>query len=530
MITTILISILFAIFSTSVMTYITIATPIGPWMGPTLAMLGILGMRCIGHFTTNNLLYAVSAGSIGGILATAFGFSFPTYYFLDPVAFDAFMQKPFLACSVMASLALAGGLLAWWLSWHIKKTLLHDQELPFPVGVLVYKIASAAHEVGNLKRLLAGALTTSVYCALQVKTWMQGYVIPAVVTVLPASRLGLLKIPAIQFSMGYLPMLWAIGFIAGSMITVPLLIGTLTRIFFTDIVQALYFSHISSADFILAFCSGMVVAGACGGLIDTPRQLFAFFSKQRSAKTSESALSVRALMLSPFFMITVAVVIGVLSYFELSFAAQAYTIFFTLVCAYQIAAIAGKIGLALLGRFATFVMLPGLVIFGFTGLQATVVATLVEACGGVTTDILFGQRAAALASLSSRRMFYFQLLGIVVSSITMAFVFWLLVTHFQLGSELLFAERGQARALLVKAVTFDYGVLALGVLYGFVLKKIKVHPMLVLGGLLMPLSLSLGLVIGGLSSLVVADQERWEPFCSGMFAANALWMVWQALW
>lgn len=529
MITTIVTSIIFAIFSTSVMTYITLATPIGPWMGPTLAMLGILGIRCIGHFTTNNLLYAVSAGSIGGILATAFGFSLPTYYFLNPEHFNSVMAQPVLACSIITALALAGGLLAWWLSLHIKKTLLYEQELPFPVGVLVYNIASSVHEIGSLKRLLAGFLSTSVYCALQIKRWF-GTLIPSSWTLFSSARIGLIKIPAVQFSMTYLPMLWAIGFIAGSMITVPLLIGTLTRIFFTDIVQVLYFPAISDAEFILAFCSGMVVAGACGGLIDTPRQLYSFFNKQRAVVKKREATKWHSIFVSWQCWLALGTACAVLTYFQFSLVAQLYIIFFTLLCAYQIAAIAGKIGLALLGRFATFVMLPGLVIFGFTGLQATVVATLVEVCGGVTTDIMFGQRAASLAQLSPKRMFYFQLLGIVVSSVTLAVVFWLLVTHFQLGSELLFAERGQARALLVKAVTFDYTVLALGMVYGFVLKKCKANPMLVLGGLLMPLPLSLGLVLGGLSSHLVTNKEKWEPFCSGMFAANALWMVFQALW
>ncbi len=529
MIMTIITSILFAIFSTSVMTYITLATPIGPWMGPTLAMLGIVIVRCFSHFTTSKLLYAVSAGSIGGILATAFGFSLPTYYFLDSNAFVDLMQRPLLACSLIGMLALSGGLLAWWLSLHIKKTLLYDQDLSFPVGVLVYNIASSAHEVGNLQRLLAGFFSTSLYCLLQIKRWF-GTLVPSMITVFPSWRIGILKIPALQFSMTYLPMLWAIGFIAGGMITVPLLIGTLTRIFFTDVIQALYFPTIRDADFTLAFCSGMVVAGAFGGLIDTPRQLFDFFKNQQTTTKKRDGQGWRALLFSWQCLLAFGTAISVLTYFEFSALAQLYILFFTLLCAYQIAAIAGKIGLAQLGRWATFVMLPGLVIFGFTGLQATVVATLVEACGGVTTDILFGQRAASLAQLPARRMFYFQLLGIVVSSITLAIVFWLLVTHFQLGSELLFAERGQARALLVKAVTFDYTVLALGVVYGIILKKCKVSPMLVLGGLLMPLSLSLGLVFGGLSSSLVSKKEEWEPFCSGMFAANALWMVFQALW
>ncbi len=529
MITTILVSILFAIFSTSVMTYITIATPIGPWMGPTLAMLGILLIRVFGHFTTSNLLYAVSAGSIGGILATSFGFSLPTYYFIDPIAFNDFMAHPLHACPVIAALALAGGLLAWWLSWHIKKTLVDDQQLPFPVGVLVYKTANAVHEVTHLRRLLAGFFSTCVFCALQIKSFMHRYVLPSTVTFTQSYQVGLIKLPAIQFSMAYLPTLWAIGFIAGSMITVPLLVGTLSRIFITDVIQAWYFPTITNAEFILAFCSGMVIAGALSGLIEAPHQLMNFFKKQKAAGSYHEGMQY-AVFASWKFVVALVLSCVVLSYFHLSFMAQLYTLFFTVVCAYQIAAIAGKIGLAQLGRWATFVMLPGLVIFGFTGLQATVVATLVEACGGVTTDILFGQKTASLANLSSKRMFYFQLLGIIVSSLTLAIIFWLLVTHFQLGSEVLFAERGQARALLVKAVTFDYTVLALGFLYGFILKKMKANPMLVLGGLLMPLSLSLGLVIGGFSSRLVADREAWEPFCSGMFAANALWMVAQALW
>ena len=76
---------------------------------------------------------------------------------------------------------------------------------------------------------------------------------------------------------------------------------------------------------------------------------------------------------------------------------------------------------------------------------------------------------------------------------------------------------------------FNYIVLGLGFLFGFVLKRVRLNPLLVLGGLLMPLNITIGLVIGGMATLLVKDKEEYFPFWSGVFAANSLWMVFQAL-
>jgi len=49
--------------------------------------------------------------------------------------------------------------------------------------------------------------------------------------------------------------------------------------------------------------------------------------------------------------------------------------------------------------------------------------------------------------------------------------------------------------------------------------------MLVLGGLLMPINITLGLVVGGLFALLPTDREEWYPFWSGVFAGNSIWML-----
>ncbi len=521
---TVICAILFSVFSTSVLTYISIATPIGPWMGPTLALCAVFFARFFPSFTSSRIICAAAAGSLGGIMATAFGFSFPTIYFLDKPFFQAWVQHPTSFILSVAALACVAGLLGLWVASLAQRSLLHEQQLTFPVGVLVYKIAYAADNKGSLRQLVGGFVGTVAYCIVQATQWFQRF-IPATVTFTQPYRLGPLALPAIQCNMSILPMLWAIGFIAGSMITIPLLVGTLSKIFILDLLNQWCFPHLSVSTFLFAFCSGMVVIGALSSLLAMPKQLFDFVKKtvQKDAPvTSDTAVL--------WALIPVLVVVGLFFWwFNFPFLSQIYITFFSVICAYQIAVFAGKVGLAPLGRFATFVMVPGMLLFGLDALQITILATFVEACGGIATDGLFGKKAGMLANVEQRTITNYQILGIFVCSITVGVVMWLLVSHFELGSSTLFAERAQGRALLVDAAKFDYYVLACGALYGLLLKKLGFNPMLVLGGLLMPLSLTLGLVFGGLSSSLVGKEVDYEPLCSGMFAANSLCMIFQAL-
>ena len=45
------------------------------------------------------------------------------------------------------------------------------------------------------------------------------------------------------------------------------------------------------------------------------------------------------------------------------------------------------------------------------------------------------------------------------------------------------------------------------------------------GGIIMPNSITLCLVLGGLISLIPKDKERYLPLCSGIFASESLWIL-----
>jgi hypothetical protein len=218
-----------------------------------------------------------------------------------------------------------------------------------------------------------------------------------------------------------------------------------------------------------------------------------------------------------------------LTWFKFNFLFQLYLVAFTAICTYQLLIIGGELGLAPVARFATFVMMPALLFFNATDIHVTLISTFVEVCGGVAVDVLFGRKFARLSNLETKKVRAFQWLGLVVSALSVGVLFWILITKFGLGSAELIAQRSQTRALTVRFQNFDFYSMILGALYGALLKDFKISPIMVLGGVLMPLEWAIALIIGGTISSLMKNAEEYQPFWSGVFAANSIAMIIKAL-
>ena len=529
---TVFISILLSIFSTIVMSYVALATPIGPWIAPTLVFIALLCSRLCTRMTTASITYAVSAGSVGGILATACAFSFPTIYFLDPITFNSWMSAPLFFIGMLGIFSFLAGAFGFLIADMMQKTVLQEQSLSFPVGQLIYKMILAQDQIHKAYELMIGFCASALFSFLQAGSCLLSRaIIPKTVTLLPALQLSLFSLPRLAVNLDIAPMVWAIGFVTGHVIALPLAVGACATIFVANPVQKIFFTHLSSMEFTLAFCSGIVLFITLMSLIGMPQQII------RGMKNGIARAHEQNDMIKQFFnrkslifaVFALGGIILFLSYFAFPLHVQLYLIVCSGITTYQIAAIAGRIGLALLGRFATFVMVPAMLIFNLNYAQLIFIATFVEMSGGVAADLLFSRKCAQLSDLSNSMMRRYQLLGLIVASMSIGIVFWLLITHFGLGSPELFAYRAQSRQLLIQAQQFDYKVVIIGGLFGMLLQHAKLNPMLVLGGLLMPLDMTLGLVVGGALAYLVRDKEVWYPLWSGIFAGNSICMLLRAL-
>lgn len=529
---TILIACVLSVFSTTVMCYISIATPIGPWIGPTLVLTAMIIYRSIGlrrMYTSGNLALVTCAGSIGGILATAIGFSFPTLYFLDKPFFNQLLEHPWYFSSMMSIFCLISGGFALAIANGLQVKLIEQDNLSFPVGKLIHKMIAAHQGAQKAYELMLGFISSFVFSLL--RTGIKGVgILPSSYTLIKSRVWGFFVLPAIRIDVSIWPMLLAIGFVTGHVIALPLLIGALTKIIIADPVNIYFFKSVPESEFILAFCSGMVLCGVISSFIKLPASIMKGIKSHSHNGLSDFVKNIvgNSRFIVPLVLWLVAVV-GLFVYYQFSLLALLFVIIASSVCVYEVAVIAGEIGIAPLGRFATFVMVPAMLMFNLNYMQLVLIATFVELTGGVACDVLFGRKIAQLSHVDQRAIERFQYIGLIVSSLSVGIVFWLLSTSLGLGSDSFFAYKAQSRQLLIQAKTFNYVVLLVGCVFGYILSWLRINAMLVLGGLLMPLTISLGLIVGGLGALWTKNKEELYPFWSGVFAANSIWMLLRAI-
>lgn len=527
MIFNIVMIILFSLFSTAILSYISMAVALGPWMESTIVLLASLVMVIAARTWSiaqrnESLVYITAGASVGSMVATGCAFAFPTLYFLDAAWFTSIFSNFWHFFILMAGISLLAGGLAIVLANIFEKKLIEQDALSFPVGELAYKLITAQNNLQKAVQLGVGFLLSSFYC---IGMWLLGFA--KRIMLVPPITYKYIKFCGFSLPLVELPMLWAIGFIAGHVIAVPLLVGLLINILILTPAHGCYFSYLNPLDFNVAFASGIVVYGALMSLLDLPK-LAVTFLKNRPLIVNAKIHIFNKNMLGQWIVL-LAIMMVFLSNVAFSLPSQFYLLVCTIACAYQLAIIGGKIGMAPMGRFATMVMMPGLFIFGYDALQVTIVATFVEVCGGVVVDVLFGRKMAYMAGVDRKKVIIYQWLGLLVSALSIGIFFWLLINNLGLGTEKLIAQRARLRALLLGVQKFDFFALILGALVGAILKDFKLNPVMVLGGILMNPNWSFILVISGLSTYLCKDCEEQYPLWSGVFAANSLWMIVQAL-
>lgn len=521
---------LLSIFSTAIMSYISMATPIGPWIAPTLALITMIIARGLPRFFNScDAALSVVSASVGGILATACGFSFPALYFLQKPLFESWLAAPWIFIGILAGLSVTAGCLAFWLADILEPLICMNPDLGFPVARLVDRLL----QTGSATLKQSYFLFCGLGSALCYGTVQAARMIPRTVVGMHELWVGILHIPPITIDTMILPMLLAIGYVTGQVIAVPLLVGAAARIFLLEPLHTLFIPSLSCVEWTLAWCSGMILVGTIidimtvfKGWIIHSRQLIKTKLSQVNAPLFAYQLQKKEVL------IKVVQLLGIIFFgyawlriFSFSFATVLYLIFGSLFCCYQIVLIAGKIGLAPMGRFATFMMMPALILFAVDATQAIFISTFVELCCGITVDLLTGRVIANYMEIEKKMVRRFQGMGLMISACCVGIIFLYLIRYCTLGSCQLFAYKAQARQLLLTAHNFDIRVLCAGGLFGYFLKKVGINPGLVLGGLLMPINISIGLIIGGFMALLAWNHEKGIPFWSGIFAGNSLLMV-----
>lgn len=528
----------FAILASATLSYVSMATMVGPWIAPAIVLASsiILKFRNYSHNRSKinkELAIIQTIGSIGGIIGVGIGFSLPTLYFLDINAFNVLVKNPVYFSIFIGILCLSAGGLGIWLARTFANKFIIKDKLSFPVSKLIYNMITSQAQEKQAKKMFFGFSLSWIVCFLRDGFLQIKGIIPKVFHLFP-SMFGN------NFALSVMPMLWAIGFIAGSGIVLPLFIGLLSKylVLWPLNNHSVYlpfklFNALPKNDFITAFAAGLVVSELVIGLLKYPKVLF---SKAKSFSgfnfferlNTESFKNGAKYLLNLELILVLILSFSLLTYFGFSLLSQLLLLIFIVLATYQISYLGSKIGLITFGRFATFIMIPMMMIFKLNFTQITLLVVFFNVCAAAASDLLFDYKVGQLCDIEFGKIHKYQWLGLVVTALTMGFFLWLLFNSFQIGSPELFAQRGKSRALLIQSLNFDWRIVFLGFFYGFILKKIKISPTMVFGGILMPNSLTIGLGIGALFSRFSkggkGSQDKFSLW-SGVFAGESIWIL-----
>jgi uncharacterized oligopeptide transporter (OPT) family protein len=543
--------IIFSIISAAILSYISMATMVGPWIAPALILLAspILRLRyprISPESLSQKAILIQSIAAVGGIMATALGFALPVFFFLDKSKFCNWIGQGFPAFHLpIIAVCFSAGSLGIFLGRYFSDKLIEKDGLPFPISKLVYNISIAPSQDRQVKNLFTGMISTTTLCFLRDGLFAFKGMLPKIIYFLEPIFGKALAFPIS-------PMWWAIGFETKLAVAVPLLVGMISKYFVlyplnhhSQYISYSLFPVFDDINFATAFCSGLVLAEVIAGFSLNPisvaksiyiklssliekikkiPKLFHFTKKDSfEAPGKQSRITKVLYKIEPAIAILSS--IAFLSYSGFSAAEQAFFLVATTIATYSINRIGGQIGLIQLGRFATFILIPMLFIFNLDHLKITMICVFFNICAATSSDLLFDYKSGQLCSISRSKTHIAQWIGLIVVSISMGFILHLLFSNFTVGSSELFAHRGKVKAMLVQSLNFNVYILSIGFLYGYILKKLKISPTMTLGGIVMPNNVTIGLIFGGLLSVVFKGWKSASPFCSGVFATESLWII-----
>ena len=268
---TIILGCLLAVFSTIILSYISIATMVGPWIAPTIVLITSIIIKLRQRITLTQTdiksiitIQAIASG--GGIIAVGVGFALPVLYFLAPETFNSWLSDHNHFCTLISATCLSSGSFGIFLGRIFAPRVTTNPNLPFPISQLTYKAATSQTQNQQSKMFLGGISATLFTCFLRDGIGsFKGFI--------PKSINFFQKQLGKELSLSIWPTLWAIGYTIGIGIAFPLLVGVASKYCIltplnhhANFLPFTLFKPFPHLTFATAFCSGLVLAEVTIGL------------------------------------------------------------------------------------------------------------------------------------------------------------------------------------------------------------------------------------------------------------------------
>ena len=501
----------------------------------------------------NNMVQTI--GSAGESLAAGAIFTLPALFLW---AEEGKIEFPSILTIFL--IALFGGVLGVCFMVPLRQALIVEEHgtLPFPEGTACAEVLLAGEE-GGAK---AGTVFKGLGLAAAYKFIADGLkVFPSEIGYAFKGYAGS------QIGIQVLPSLAGVGFICGPKIASYMFAGgtlswfvlmPLIALFGGDAVIFPGTDPISSmapgdlwGSYIKYICAGAVAAGGMISLIKTFPLIIRTFKQamaSMSKKHASSSLRTEQDLPMPLLLGTI-VVIAILIWLVPTFPVNPIGALIVVIFGFFFASVSSRMvgligssnnpvsGMAIATLIIATLVLKATGTVGTTGMVGAIaiggIICIVAAIAGDTSQDL---KAGFIVGATPKKQQIGELLGVVVSALSVGFVLYLLNEAWGYGTEDLPAAQATMMKMLVEGIMnaeLPWGLILTGVFIAIAVEILKVPVMPFAVGMYLPFSLSAGIMAGGAVRFIVerikgSDKERKERtdrgvlFTSGLIAGEGI--------
>lgn len=499
-------------------------------------------------------------GSAGESLAAGAIFTLPVLYLW---AADGIMGSPDMI--EIAVIALCGGVLGVLFMGPLRNALIVKEHnvLPYPEGTACAKVLLAGEEGARAGHVFAGMGIAAV-----IKFLVDGLKAAAGVITIPVRALKTV------FSVEVYPALISVGYICGAKISVYLFAGGIIGWFVLipaivtfggesilypgkESITAIYESGGASAiwsSYIRYIGAGAVAAGGIISLIKSlPLIVRTFYDAVKGLKNSDNSGALRTEKELGIKVVGAGIIIMILALWLLpqipvSFIGAVVIVVFGFFFATVSSRMVGLVGssnnpvsgMAIATLLIATALLKVMGQNGVTGMQGAIaigsIICIIAAMAGDTSQDL---KTGYIIGATPRKQQIGELIGAVISALTIGVVLSLLDKAWGFGTEMIAAPQATLMRMIIEGVMGDslpWPLIFIGVFISIAFELVGIGSLPIAIGLYLPLELSSAIMIGGAIRLFTdkmmvkngklknAHSEAGDGilFCSGMIAGEGL--------
>lgn len=499
--------------STCIMSYLALGVEITFWVAPIFSLIVVATLLQFQRdkLAQESAVMLLAAGSVGGMIGMAVGFSWPTFYFLHKNIFLHWMASPLIFSIMVGLLVIVAGGLAFAIAMITKSYFLQDRDMRFPTAQVVYRMIYQDQRSNRFVMMLKGVAASFAWSAIALLLRVRLY-------------------SALLVQAHTVPTLLGMGFVAGHTVTVPLFLGMVLRLLILYGVKGWLFKSMVDEDFVLTFALGMLCSLIVISLCRLIMHLYSVFYKKIKNVNDSFVVSVvryrSGLILYGMMMLFSYIVLHHWNIGPLPFV---YIIIAISIACVIVASIFGEVGVLDLPSFGSFIAIPAGYLFSISKESNLIVFVFGTVCVGLLINILFSWKIADLAKISFNRLLKFQMLGFAVAVASIGLIIWWYAYRLKLGGSPLFSEQALLQEEFITLSGYDHKIFLCGFVSAAMLYFFISDMSIVIAGCMMQISIVAWIVTAGALSYFIKNREQYYPFCFGLYASHALWLFVQAL-